>query len=58
MKGLKLEESQLLFIRRNFYQHLHGVALNAALKGMSDVVSCNVASQKGLSSQSLIKKKA
>lgn len=57
MKGLKLDESQFLFIQRNFYQHLHSVALNAALKGMSDVVSSNVISQKCLSSQSLIKKK-
>lgn len=58
MKELKLEENQMMFIQRNFYQHLHHVALNAALKGMNDVVSSNVTSQKGLNSQRLIKKKA
>ncbi|WP_159566539.1 hypothetical protein [Budvicia diplopodorum] len=55
MKGLRLEERQFLFLQRNFYQHLHHSALNAALKGMNDVASRRVTSHNNFNNQRLLK---
>lgn len=55
MQDNKSREAQALFIQRNFYQHLHSAALNAALKGMDDVVTRKVVSHKDLNARRLIK---
>lgn len=55
MEDIKSQEVQALFIQRNFYQHLHCAALNAALKGMDDVVTHKVVSHKDLNAGRLIK---
>ncbi|GKX53569.1 hypothetical protein [Budvicia aquatica] len=55
MQDNKSQEAQALFIQRNFYQHMHSAALNAALKGMDDVVTRKVVSHKDLNARRLIK---
>lgn len=43
-----INQHDALFIQHNIYQHLHNAALQAALKGMDDVVTSKVVMQKSL----------